>query len=206
MPRVLPIRLYGDPVLKKKALPVQDFAEIPALAEDMLESMFEARGVGLAAPQVGVSKRLFVAAEYLDSDEEEEEGQEADLRTRVKEMYVMVNPKITYRSGEQSITEGCLSLPGLYYEGTPRDLQVRVEYQNEKGEAKTLEAEGYLAVVFQHEIDHLDGTLYFERMPFLTKKKFIDEYREDLADFQRQAKAYLKELAERETPNTKRRM
>lgn len=195
MAQVLPIRLYGDPVLKKKALPVQDFSGIPTLVENMLETMFEARGVGLAAPQVGISQRLFVAAEYLE--DKTEEGPEADLKTCVKELYVMVNPVITYRSGQQSITEGCLSLPGLYAEGAQRDLQVRVEYQNEKGEPKVLEAEGYLAVVLQHEIDHLDGILFFQRMAFTDKQKFLEEYREDLAEFQRQAKAFLREEAAR---------
>lgn len=204
MAEILPIRLYGDPILKKKALPVQDFSGISQLAQNMFESMFEARGVGLAAPQVGIGRRLFVAAEYLDS-EDEEEGQEADLKTRVKEQYVMVNPVITYRSGQQSVTEGCLSLPGLYVEGVPRDLQVRVEYQDEKGQKKELELEGYMAVVVQHEIDHLDGTLFFQRLPFPLKQKFVDEHREDLADFQRQAKAYLKDLeAERKEQNARR--
>jgi peptide deformylase len=192
MPEILPIRLYGDPVLKKKAQPVKDFSGIPALAENMLETMFEARGVGLAAPQVGLSQRLFVAAEYLEDDPEE--GPEADLKARVKELYVMVNPVITYRAGQQSILEGCLSLPGLYAEGAQRDLQVRVEYQDEKGEKKALEAEGYLAVVFQHEIDHLEGVLFFQRMSLADRQKFLEEHREDLAEFQRQAKAFLKSL------------
>ncbi|MGK0618830.1 peptide deformylase [Meiothermus cerbereus] len=196
MPEILPIRLYGDPVLKKKAQPVQDFSGIPALAENMLETMFEARGVGLAAPQVGLSQRLFVAAEYQDDPEE---GPEADLKTRVKELYVMVNPVITYRAGQQSILEGCLSLPGLYAEGAQRDLQVRVEYQDHKGEKKALEAEGYLAVVLQHEIDHLDGIFFFQRMFFADRQKFLEEHREDLAEFQRQAKAFLREEALRQS-------
>ena len=182
MAEILPIRLYGDPVLKKKALPVQDFSQIPTLAENMLETMFEARGVGLAAPQVGLSQRLFVAAEYLEDDQEE--GPEADLKTRVKQLYVMVNPVITYRAGQQSILEGCLSLPGLYAEGAQRDLEVRVEYQDEHG---------YLAVVLQHEIDHLDGILFFQRMPLSLRQRFLEEHREDLAEFQRQAKAFLRE-------------
>jgi peptide deformylase len=203
MAEILPIRLYGDPILKKRALPVQEFAGLPQLAEDMLESMFEARGVGLAAPQIGVSRRVFVAAEYLDSSEDEEEGQEAPLKTRVKETYVMVNPVITYRGGGQEEgLEGCLSVPGIYVEGVPRDLQVRVEYQDAEGKKRTLEAEGYLARVFQHEIDHLEGILYFQRLPFPLKQKFLEENREDLADFQRQAKAFLKEQnAKRRTSN-----
>ena len=197
MAEILPIRLFGDPILKKKAQPVQDFSRIPALAENMLETMFEARGVGLAAPQVGISQRLFVAAEYLQDDPEE--GPEADLKTRVKQLYVMVNPVITYRAGQQSILEGCLSLPGLYAEGAQRDLEVRVEYQDEKGQKKVLEAEGYLAVVLQHEIDHLDGIFFFQRMPLADWQKFLDEHREDLAEFQRQAKAFLREEALRQS-------
>lgn len=196
MAQILPIRLYGDPVLKKKALLVQDFGGIPELAENMLESMFEARGVGLAAPQVGLSKRLFVAAEYHEAEEDEPEGQEADLKSRIKELYVMVNPVITYRAGGQEVgLEGCLSLPGVYWDDVPRDLQIKVEYQNEKGEKKILEAEGYLARVFQHEIDHLEGILYFQRLPLPLRQEFMEENREDLAEFQRRAKSFLKELS-----------
>ncbi|RDI95755.1 peptide deformylase [Meiothermus sp. QL-1] len=195
MAEILPIRLYGDPILKKKAQPVRDFSSLPRLAEDMLETMFEARGVGLAAPQVGLSQRLFVAALYQDEDGEE--GEEAPLRTRVKEVYVMANPVITHREGSQSILEGCLSLPGLYAEGAQRDLRVRVEYQNERGEPRVLEAEGYFAVVLQHEIDHLDGILFFQRMPLPLRQRFLEEHREDLALFQRRARAFLREAGQR---------
>ncbi|PZA06111.1 MULTISPECIES: peptide deformylase [unclassified Meiothermus] len=190
---IYPIRLYGDPVLRKRASSVKDFSEIPRLAENMFETMFEARGVGLAAPQVGRLERLFVFAEYVDA-EDEEEGEEADLKTRVKNQWVMVNPVITYRAGQQISTEGCLSIPGLYSEEVPRDLQVRVEYQDERGEKKTQEFEGYLAVVVQHELDHLDGTLFFERLPKALKAAFLEEHRQELAEMQRRAKAFLKEL------------
>lgn len=190
---IYPIRLYGDPVLRKRASSVKDFSEIPRLAENMFETMFEARGVGLAAPQVGRSERLFVFAEYVDA-EDEEEGEEADLKTRVKNQWVMVNPAITYRAGQQISTEGCLSIPGLYSDEVPRDLQIRVEYQNELGEKKTQEFEGYLAVVIQHELDHLDGTLFFERLPKDLKAAFLEEHRHELAEMQRRAKAFLKEL------------
>ncbi|WP_276958189.1 peptide deformylase [Allomeiothermus silvanus] len=190
---IYPIRLYGDPVLRKRASSVKDFSEIPRLAENMFETMFEARGVGLAAPQVGRLERLFVFAEYVDA-EDEEEGEEADLKTRVKNQWVMVNPAITYRAGQQISTEGCLSIPGLYSDEVPRDLQIRVEYQNELGEKKTQEFEGYLAVVVQHELDHLDGTLFFERLPKDLKAAFLEEHRHELAEMQRRAKAFLKEL------------
>ncbi|KIX84636.1 peptide deformylase [Thermus filiformis] len=189
----LPIRLYGDPVLKKKALPVTDFSGIKALAEEMLETMFEARGVGLAAPQVGLSQRLFVAVEYQDEPEEEERP----LKDLVRRVYVVANPVITYREGLEEGMEGCLSLPGLYSEEVPRSLRIRVEYQDEYGQGKTLELEGYMARVFQHEIDHLDGVLFFERLPKEKREAFLRENREALVRFQKEAKALLKELRAR---------
>ncbi|MGQ9754153.1 MAG: peptide deformylase [Thermaceae bacterium] len=189
----LPIRLYGDPILKKKALPVRDFSEVKALAEEMLETMFEARGVGLAAPQIGLSQRLFVAVEYQD---EPEEG-EKPLRDLVRRIYVVANPVITYREEREEGTEGCLSLPGLYSEEVPRDLRIRVEYQDEHGEKRSLELEGYMARVFQHEIDHLDGILFFERLLKEKREAFLRENREALVRFQKEAKAFLKELKKR---------
>lgn len=184
------IRLYGDPVLKRKALPVRDFSGVKALAEEMLETMFEARGVGLAAPQVGLSQRLFVAVEYAD---EPEEG-EKPLRELVRRVYVVANPVITHREGLEEGMEGCLSLPGLFSEEVPRSLRIRVEYQDEYGEKQSLELEGYMARVFQHEIDHLDGILFFERLPKEKREDFLRENREALVRFQKEARAFLKEL------------
>lgn len=192
MPETYPIRLYGDPILKKKALPVQDFSNLPKIAERMIETMFEARGVGLAAPQVGIGQRMFVAAEYHDT--EEEEGQEAPLKTKVKELYVVVNPVITFGEGRQYGTEGCLSIPGIYTEEVPRDLKLRMEYQNERGEPKVMEVEGFLAIVMQHEFDHLEGTLFFQRLPAEAKQRFMETNREAMAEMQRDARAFLKGL------------
>ena len=193
MAEVLPIRLYGDPVLRKKARPVTDFSEIPRLAENMLETMFEAGGVGLAGPQVGEALRIFVAALYQDLPEEEEER--VPLKKRVKETFVMVNPRITFAEGEQVGTEGCLSLPGLYSDDVPRKFRVRLEYQDEYGKPKVLEAEDYLARIVQHELDHLDGILFFDRLPPPLRKQFLEENRAELARMQREAKAFLRELA-----------
>ena len=193
MAEVLPIRLYGDPILRKKARPVTDFSEIPRLAENMLETMFEAGGVGLAGPQVGEAKRIFVAALYQDLPEEEEER--VPLKNRVKETFVMVNPRITFAEGEQVGTEGCLSLPGLYSDDVPRKFRVRLEYQDEYGNPKVLEAEDYLARIVQHELDHLEGILFFDRLPPSLRKQFLEENRAELARMQREAKAFLRELA-----------
>ncbi len=192
---MLPIRLYGDPVLRKKARPVTDFTRVPELAEAMLETMFEAGGVGLAGPQVGEAKRIFVAALYQDLPEEEEDR--VPLKKRVRETFVLVNPRITFAEGEAVGTEGCLSLPGLYSDDVPRKFRVRIEYQDEHGEPRVIEAEDYLARIFQHEIDHLEGVLFFDRLPPPLKRRFLEENRAELARMQREAKAMLKELAPR---------
>ncbi|WP_298628073.1 peptide deformylase [uncultured Thermus sp.] len=190
---IYPIRLYGDPVLRKRARPVQDFGGLKKLAEDMLETMFAARGVGLAAPQIGLSERLFVAVEYAD----EPEGEERPLRDLVRRIYVVANPVITHREGQVEGLEGCLSLPGLYAEEVPRAERIRVVYQDEEGQERTLELEGYMARVFQHEVDHLEGILFFERLPKAKREAFLQENRAELARMQKEARALLKELSQR---------
>ncbi|GLV48540.1 peptide deformylase [Thermus sp. LT1-2-5] len=190
---IYPIRLYGDPVLRKRAQPVRDFSRVKRLAEDMLETMFDARGVGLAAPQIGLSERLFVAVEYADEPEEEERP----LRDLVRRVYVVANPVLLYREGEVEGTEGCLSLPGLYSEEVPRAERIRVAYQDEEGTPRTLELEGYMARVFQHEMDHLDGVLFFERLPKPKREAFLEANRAELARMQKEARALLKELSGR---------
>jgi len=188
---IYPIRLYGDPVLRRRARPVQDFSGIKKLAEDMLETMFEARGVGLAAPQIGLSQRLFVAVEYAD----EPEGEERPLRDLVRQVHVVVNPVLLHREGEVEGLEGCLSLPGLYAEDVPRAERIQVAFQDEEGRERVLELEGYMARVFQHEMDHLDGILFFERLPKARREAFLEENRAELARMQKEARALLKELS-----------
>lgn len=180
------IRYYGDPVLRRPARPVTRFdEELARLAEDLVETMHDDDGVGLAAPQVGVQLRVFSASECRRNDEGELEHL-AD--------YVLVNPQITERSGSQVVPEGCLSVPGLYVEELERDLKVRVRYQDLAGEEKELEAEGHFAQVLQHEYDHLEGILFFDRLPEAERRAFLEEHRTELAQLQRRAKAHLKEL------------
>ncbi|WP_425146758.1 peptide deformylase [Deinococcus sp.] len=199
-PLVYPIRLYGDPVLRRKARAIQDVsapaqvAHHPAqslrqVADTMLETMFEARGVGLAAPQVGLSARMFVAVEYED---DEEEGTERPLRSRVLRSYVMLNPQVRPldKRKDDSVQEGCLSIPGIYEEGVKRARAVRVDYTDLDGHPQTLEAEDYLARVFQHEADHLDGVFFLDRLP----PEVTEDYRKELLNMQRQSREYLKEL------------
>ncbi|MDR5652832.1 peptide deformylase [Ruixingdingia sedimenti] len=145
-----PILIHPDPRLKKLCAPVADIgAEIGRLAEDMLETMYDAPGVGLAAPQVGVMKRLLVMDCVKDP--------EAAPRPMV-----LINPEITWRSEETNVyEEGCLSIPDQYAEVT-RPAMVRVRWTGLDGAAQEEEFTGLWATCVQHEIDHLDGKLFID--------------------------------------------
>jgi peptide deformylase len=143
---ILRIRTLGDPVLREPAKPVTDFgSSLRKLFDDMVETMTAAPGVGLAAPQVGISSRLFVF----------DDGETGPM--------FMANPELSEPVGEQLESEGCLSIPGPYYP-TPRFARVRCRGQNVDGEPYELIGEGLLARIFQHENDHLDGMLYIDRL------------------------------------------
>ncbi len=154
---ILPVKIYGSEILRRKALPVEDFdGNLKKLVEDMAETMYKAPGIGLAAPQVGVSKRVFVA----------------DISTPDKKdkLYVLVNPEIVEFSEEKDkFEEGCLSIPGIY-EDVVRPVAIKVKAQNLEGEDFTLSVEGLLARCFQHEIDHLNGILFVDRVSGFRKK------------------------------------
>ena len=141
------IRLFGDPVLKQRAAEVTNVdGSLVRLVEDMVETMYEAPGVGLAAPQVGVQKRLFV---YDLND-----GQGA--RT-------IINPTISDARGEWEFEEGCLSVPGLFFP-ILRPKEVHLTGIDLNGNEVSIEADEYEARVFQHELDHLDGKLLLEHL------------------------------------------
>jgi peptide deformylase len=148
---ILPIYLYDHPVLRQKAQPVEEITpELLRLAQDMLETMYAAPGIGLAAPQVGVSLRLIVVGVG------EEHGTKAPL--------VLFNPAIEAVSEEtEAMEEGCLSLPELR-ETVVRPAQVQVRYLDPKGRERRLTAQGLLARVLQHELDHLEGIYFVDRL------------------------------------------
>ncbi|MDG2769783.1 peptide deformylase, partial [Vibrio parahaemolyticus] len=137
------IRLEGDPILRKKSKEVKLIDEkIIQLAQDMIETMRDANGIGLAAPQVGILKRIIVI-----------EGEDNPI--------IAINPKIVYSEGEITDLEGCLSVPG--FSGfVKRPEKITVEYTNEKNENIVIDVNGYFARVFLHEIDHLDGIVYID--------------------------------------------
>ncbi|HEX9697107.1 MAG TPA: peptide deformylase [Actinomycetota bacterium] len=158
----LDIRIWGDPVLRTKAQPVEAFDDaLRRLADDMLETMRAAPGVGLAAPQVGVDRRLFVF------DSGERSG-------------AMCNPAVTWASEEtQESEEGCLSIPEVYFP-VVRAMHVRVEARDVHGNSIVEEVSGFEARIFQHEIDHLDGILFVDRLDDETRKEAMRAIRDML--------------------------
>ncbi|RMF33101.1 MAG: peptide deformylase [Alphaproteobacteria bacterium] len=143
------ILIHPDPRLKTRCRPVERFdAALRKLAEDMLETMYDAPGIGLAAPQVGVTRRLLV----MDASGKEEPPQPM----------VLVNPEVTWASEDLNThEEGCLSIPDIYEEVT-RPARVRVRWQDLDGKAQEQEFDGLWATCVQHEIDHLDGRLFID--------------------------------------------
>jgi peptide deformylase len=198
------VRYYGDPILRKAASPVGKFdRELKQLAQNMIHTMYHFNGIGLAAPQIGISKRLFIAAEIdpikraenKDEDPPETLAEKKERWGVIKE-HVMVNPKINNRLGFQYGVDGCLSTPGLYVDEMKRDNDIEVTYQDLEGISHTLNATGHFAHVIQHEFDHLEGILFFDRLPKEEKESFMNENREALLEMQRDAKAFLKDLKE----------
>jgi peptide deformylase len=146
-----------DPVLRRKAKPVTKFDDkLQTLINDMIETMRAAPGVGLAAPQVAVSERVIVV-EYYEHEEQDDNEQAP------KKLYVLINPEITRHSSEMVLgTEGCLSIPGLLGD-VDRHEAVTVKGKNRHGQPMTVKAQGWLARIFQHEIDHLNGVVFTDR-------------------------------------------
>ena len=158
----------GDPVLRKQSRPLTkdeiSSASIQQLIDAMRETMREAPGVGLAAPQIGVSIQLAVIEDREDYLNNVSPEQLASLQRAAVPFHVIINPKLTFLDNSVArFFEGCLSVEG-YQAVVDRALNVRVECLNERGEEVTINAQGWYARILQHEIDHLNGTLYIDRM------------------------------------------
>ena len=158
---LLPILEYPDPRLKKVAAPVAAFTpEIRKLVSDMAETMYAAPGVGLAATQVDVHKRVIV----IDTSEQKDE------------LRVFINPELLAAEGETECEEGCLSVPG-YYDKVTRAARIRVRAQDEQGATFELDADGLLAVCVQHEMDHLQGKVFVEYLSPLKRARLAAKLR-----------------------------
>lgn len=158
------ITTFPEEVLRQKAEPVEIFDEdLAKLIDDMVDTMREAPGVGLAAPQIGISKRIIVI-EFGDEEDE----------TVPNQLYVMINPEIIKESNDKVPgIEGCLSVPGVVG-NVDRSLAVTVRGQNVHGKPVKIRAQGWLARIFQHEIDHINGVLYTDRAEEIWKPEQED--------------------------------
>ena len=158
---ILPIRTLGSPVLREPCREVETFdALLERLYQDMVATMYEAPGVGLAAPQIGLSLRFFV----FDSNDG-------------KGPHAVANPVLSEQEGEQKDDEGCLSIPGLWYP-TPRAMHARVEGLDLKGRPISFEGEELLARIFQHETDHVNGLLFIDRLSEEDRRQAMAQLRE----------------------------
>lgn len=159
---IYPIRTFGDPVLRMETKPINDIdATVVKLAEDMIETMYDAPGVGLAANQIGISRRIAV----FDAQDE--------LGPRV-----MINPELVETAGEVELDEGCLSVPGYWWEIT-RPAFARVRALDLDGKEVEYAGDGLLGRVLQHEIGHLQGGLLLDALPKRSRKKALKELRDE---------------------------
>ncbi len=158
----LDIITYGNPVLRKRAAEIKNITDdIIKIAEDMIFTMYSAPGIGLAAPQINKSIRLITV--------------DLSVGEKKEDLIVLINPKITHKEGQDTAEEGCLSVPGIN-ENVPRSLRLECTGYDLTGKEKRIEAEGLLARVISHEVDHINGILFIDHLSPLKKsivrKKF----------------------------------
>ena len=162
---------YPDKLLRLKSKDVEQFdSELHTLLDDMYDTMIAQNGVGLAAIQIAIPLNVLVINIPDDKDVQDK-----------SELIEAINPVITHKDGKQVFTEGCLSVPG-FSEDVTRAMNIKVEYFNRFGEKQTMEAEGFLAVAWQHEMEHLAGHLFIENLSFLKRKKFEKEWKKKVKD------------------------
>ncbi len=162
---LLEVRFWPDPVLRQKGRPVEVWDEdLRRTLMDMAETMYAYKGIGLAAQQVGLTQRIMVCD--VPSEKEGERG---------TGLLLVTNPRIVRREGEVTWNEGCLSFPGLEID-VNRAARVRVVYQDERGVQREIEAQGLFAVCLQHEIDHLDGIVFTDRLGPVSRRMALREY------------------------------
>ncbi len=167
---ILPIIAYGDPVLKKESEEIEDsYKGLKQLIANMFETMYNAKGVGLAAPQIGLSIRLFIVdgSPFAEDDGAEKDPKSKNIETFKK---VFINPIIENESGKEwGFGEGCLSIPNIREE-VYRKEKVLISYYDENWELKEESYEGYAARIIQHEYDHIEGVLFTDHLSPLKKK------------------------------------
>ena len=169
------IVVYPDKRLKLVSREVESFdGVLHNLLDDMYETMMVKNGVGLAAIQVGVDLRALI----INIPLEDKEGKESQPKENTLEM---INPVIIEADGKEKFQEGCLSIPG-FYEDIERAKHVRVEYYDRDGNKQTIEDDDFLAIAMQHEIDHLEGKVFIEKLSYIKRKKFEKDWKRKLKE------------------------
>ena len=171
------IVVYPDKRLKLISKEVSAFdGALHDLLDDMYDTMRSKNGVGLAAIQIGADVRALIINVPLEDKDGDSYGEDHDENDQPKENTLeMINPVIVEKEGCEKFQEGCLSIPGVY-EDVERAKHVKVEYVDRHGEKQTIEDDGFLAIAMQHEMDHLDGKVFIEKLSFLKRKKFEKEW------------------------------
>ncbi|MGE5086820.1 MAG: peptide deformylase [Bacillota bacterium] len=176
---IMKILTFPDPKLREVSQPVQPAEFGPAmqkLADDMIETMYEAHGIGLAAPQVGELKRMIV----IDTRPKDESGRRykdqemTDLEKAVQQPLVLINPEIVKGEGKTTFDEGCLSIPG-YFETVERFDYIEMKAFDASGKEHLYKVDGLLAICMQHEMDHLEGTLFIDHLSFVKSNKIKNQ-------------------------------
>jgi len=166
------ILIYPDKRLKEVSRPVERFdEELHTLLDDMYETMVTRNGVGLAAIQIGVPLRALIINVPVETDSDDPRVQQPKENT-----LEVINPVLLEADGKTRYQEGCLSVPG-YFEEVDRYREVRIEYQDRHGKKFILEDDDFLAIAVQHEMDHLDGKIFVEKLSILKRKKFEKEWK-----------------------------
>lgn len=173
---ILKVLTYPDPRLREVSKKVTDFSgSLKTLAENMLETMYSENGIGLAAPQVGELLRLLVIdARPRDTGGRYEENQMTELETAIQQPLVIINPEIVQHEGKTTFDEGCLSVPS-FFETVERHKYIELKYQDLSGKSQILKTDGLLSIVVQHEMDHLEGTLFIDHLSYVKSNKIKNQ-------------------------------
>lgn len=174
---IMKILTFPDPRLREVSKPVETFGpELKTLAENMIETMYDAHGIGLAAPQVGELIRMVV----IDTRPRDEKGRRykdeemSELEKSVQQPLILINPEIVNGEGKTTFDEGCLSVPG-YFETVQRNLVVEVKAFDLNGKEFRVKSDGLLGICMQHEMDHLEGTLFIDHLSFVKSNKIKNQ-------------------------------
>lgn len=172
---ILEILKYPDPRLREKSLEVSDFSKLKKLSEDMFETMYAENGIGLAAPQVGeLLQMLVIDCRPRDTKGRYKVDDVTELEGKITQPIVIINPKIVEKRGKTTFEEGCLSVP-TFFDTVERAEWIKLEYNDVTGKKCVLETDGLLAIVIQHEMDHLEGTLFIDHLSMIKSNKIKNQ-------------------------------